>query len=91
MPWLYRQYVTNGNSVSVIDSTTNTVVASIPVGTGPEGIAFNPNNGDMYVANEGSFNVSVIAPLTATFSNGYNGMINAGQAATCTITNTFGK
>jgi YVTN family beta-propeller protein len=88
-------YVANqgssSNNVSVINSTTNTVVATIPVGSGPHGIAFNPNNGDMYVANHLSNNVSVIAPLTATFSSGCNGMINAGQAATCNITNAYGK
>jgi YVTN family beta-propeller protein len=47
-------YVTNdgSNTVSIIDGKTNTVVGSpIPVGTNPYGIAFNPNNGDMYVAN----------------------------------------
>ena len=34
-----RAYVTNftDNTVSVIDSATNTVVATVPVGTNPEG------------------------------------------------------
>ena len=76
-------------TVSVIDSTTNTVIATIPVGSFSQDIAFNRTNVDMYVTNFDSNNVSVI--LTATFSSGCNGMINAGQAATCTITNTFGK
>jgi DNA-binding beta-propeller fold protein YncE len=67
------------------------VIATIPVGSGPGGIAFNPSNGDIYVTNTRSNSVSVLAPLTATFSSGCNGMINAGQAATCNITNTFGK
>ena len=47
-------YVANSigsNTVSVIDPATNTVVATIPVGSSPIGIAFNPDNGFMYVAN----------------------------------------
>jgi YVTN family beta-propeller protein len=63
-------YVTNFDSgtVSVIDPSTNTVVATIPlpVGGGPGGIAFNPDNGFMYVANRGSTTVSVINPATNT-------------------------
>jgi DNA-binding beta-propeller fold protein YncE len=76
----------------VIDPATNTVVATIPVGDAPRGIAFNPNNGNLYVANIDSNSVSVIAPLTTTFSEGCNGTIDsAGQTATCTITNAYGR
>ena len=78
-------------NVSVIDSTTNSVIATIPVGSAPQFIAFNPNNGDMYVTNRGSNDVSVIAPITTTFSNGCSGTIDAGQAIACDITNTIGK
>ena len=49
-------YVVNHESdtVSVIDGKTNTVIGSpIPVGDHSSGIAFNPNNGDLYVANGG--------------------------------------
>jgi YVTN family beta-propeller protein len=87
-------YVTNftSNTVSVIDPATNTVVATIPVGANPIGIAFNPNNGFLYVTNFGSNTVSVIVPLTTTFSEGCNGTIDAaGQTATCTITNAYGR
>ena len=40
-----RGYVTNesSNNVSVIDTATNTVVATIPVGAQPRGIAVTPN------------------------------------------------
>ena len=40
-------YVTNfrNGTVSVINGTTNTVVATIPVGLFPRGIAFNADNG----------------------------------------------
>ena len=87
-------YVANfeSSNVSVIDPATNTVVATIPVGTNPLGVAFNPDNGFMYVANQDSNTVSVIAPLTTTFSEGCNGTIgNAGQTATCTVTNAYGR
>jgi YVTN family beta-propeller protein len=38
-------YVTNsyGNSVTVVDTSTNTVTAIIPVGPGPAGIAVTPD------------------------------------------------
>jgi YVTN family beta-propeller protein len=90
-------YVTSGgagvNIVSVINGATNTVVGTpIPVGLRPLGIAFNPDNGFLYVTNLGDNTVSVIAPLTTTFSEGCNGTIdNAGQAATCTVTNAYGR
>ena len=49
-------YVTNNgssNTVSVIDSSSNTVVKTISgFGDFPTGIAFNPTNNDMYVTNQ---------------------------------------
>jgi len=36
------------NTVSVINGTT--VIATIPVGTWPEGVAYDPSNGYIYVA-----------------------------------------
>ena len=77
-------YVTNffSNTVSVIDTRTNTVIDTIPVrGVSPLGIAFNPYNRDMYVTNFVSNTVSVIAPLTTTFFSGCNDMID--EAVTC--------
>jgi YVTN family beta-propeller protein len=46
--------------VSVIDGTSNTVTGTIPVGSNPLEAAFDPDNGYIYVANEGSGAVSVI-------------------------------
>jgi DNA-binding beta-propeller fold protein YncE len=67
-------------------------MAAIPVGTQPFGVAFNPDNWLLYVANSGSSSVSMIAPLTTTFLEGCNGTIgDAGQTATCTITNAYGR
>ncbi|MGB9169004.1 MAG: YncE family protein [Nitrososphaeraceae archaeon] len=55
-------YVTNqgGTTVSVIDTTTNTVIKTITVGNTPIGIAFDTLNHNMYVANRNSGTVSVI-------------------------------
>ncbi len=61
-------YVTNSGSdtVSVIDASTNTVVATIDVGTTPFDIAFNPNTKLVYVINQGSDSISVINGDTNT-------------------------
>ncbi|HKR74859.1 MAG TPA: YncE family protein [Candidatus Nitrosocosmicus sp.] len=59
-------YVANfdSNSVSVIDSTTNQVIATIPVEQKPRHIILNTENGNLYVINSGSNSVSVIDPTT---------------------------
>ena len=65
-----RVYVANNgngsNSVSVIDTATNTVIATVPVGTWPRGVSVNPAGTRVYVANGGSNNVSVIDTATNT-------------------------
>ncbi|MFD5430273.1 YncE family protein, partial [Streptomyces sp. NPDC127084] len=55
-------YVTNfsSNNVSVIDTTNNTVLTTIPVGTQPFGVAISPDGARAYVTNLDSDNVSVI-------------------------------
>ena len=44
-------YITNngGNTVSVIDTSNNTVTATVPVGNGPLGVAVNPAGTRVYV------------------------------------------
>src|SRR5262245_21585958 len=42
------------------------VVDTIPVGSFPVGIAFNPRNGYMYVTNESDATVSIVNPATNT-------------------------
>jgi DNA-binding beta-propeller fold protein YncE len=55
-------------------------------------VAFNEGNGFMYMANQGSNTVSVIALVTTTFSDGYNGTFGyAGQTTTYTVTNAYGR
>ncbi|MBI3799016.1 MAG: YncE family protein [Deltaproteobacteria bacterium] len=53
-----------GNTVSVVDTATNTVVATVPVGGGPKGVAVTPDGKRVYVANQGSGTVSVIDTTT---------------------------
>jgi len=60
-------YVANstGNSVSAIDTATNTVVGSpIPVGSQPTGVAVTPDGIRAYVTDRGVASVSVIATAT---------------------------
>ena len=46
--------------VSVIDSSSNTVINTITVGSDPTGVGFDPDNGNVYVGNQGTNFVSVI-------------------------------
>lgn len=55
-------YITNygSNSVSVIDTSSDAVVATIPVGTGPYGVAVSSDGSRVYVTNYVGNSVSVI-------------------------------
>jgi len=61
-------YITNSdsNDVSVIDTTTNKVMATISVGSSPMGIAISPDGTKVYVVNARSNDVSVIDTATNT-------------------------
>ena len=71
-----RTFVSNlyFNNVSVINDSSNQVVASITVGTDPEAVLTQPFNENVYVANSYTNNVSVInastLKVTATISVG---------------------
>ena len=72
-----RAYVTNegvSSTVSVINTATNTVTGTIPVGDGPVGVAFSPVTGATraYVANYHANTVSVINTATNTVINTVN-------------------
>jgi YVTN family beta-propeller protein len=71
-------YVANSsdNTVSVIDTGTNTVVATVPIGTFPIGVAVAPDGKHAYVTNFLSNNVSVID----TASNTVVAMVPVGPA-----------
>ena len=53
-------------TVSVINTATNVVIATITVGVGPWGVAVSPNGSRVYVANSFSRTVSVINTSTNT-------------------------
>jgi YVTN family beta-propeller protein len=69
-----RVYVSNheNNTMSVIDTTTNSVIATVGVGSYPAGVAVNPDGTRVYVANGGccyptyGANISVIDTSTNT-------------------------
>ena len=54
----------NDNTVSVINTSLNKVVATIPVGTSPFGIAVSPDGNLVYIVNYGSSNISVVSTST---------------------------
>ena len=61
-------YISNAgsNNVSVINTATNTVIATITVGVAPGGVSVSPNGSRVYVANYTSNNVSIINTATNT-------------------------
>lgn len=69
-------YVTNSadDTVSVIDTSTNLVVATVPVGHSPFGVAVHPGGAVVYVTNNGGNSISVIDAtrntVTATLAAG---------------------
>src|SRR2546422_84433 len=69
-----QAYITNfnDNTVSVIDTDTNRVMATVPVGSFPNGVAGTPDGARVYVANQGDGTVSVID--TARIDTASNGV-----------------
>ncbi len=47
--------------VAVVSTSTNALVATVPVGSSPTGVAYVPTTGEVYVANYNSGNLTVIA------------------------------
>ena len=63
-----------GNTVSVIDTATNTVTATVNVGRSPAGVAVTPDGRKVYVANRlDAGTVSVIDTATNTVTDMYAG------------------
>jgi YVTN family beta-propeller protein len=56
----------NSNTVSVIDTTSNSVVATVAVGAYPRGVALSPDGSRAYVVNGDSGTVSVISTATSS-------------------------
>ncbi|MDH6284901.1 YncE family protein [Prescottella agglutinans] len=93
-----RAYVTNmyTNSVSVIDTATNTVTDTVPVGEQPRGVAITPNGARAYVTNGYGNSVSVIDTATNTVTDTVpvgsapNGVAITPNGARAYITNQSG-
>ena len=73
-----RIYVTSysGNSVTVIDAPTNTLLSTISVGTNPSSISYDVNTGRVFALNQGSNTISVINTFTNTVTNTITGLTN---------------
>jgi YVTN family beta-propeller protein len=76
-------YITNagdfgddvGDDLSIVDLATNAVVATVPVGSFPQGVAVSPAGTAVYVANSMSNDFTVIDTMThtaTTFAAGAN-------------------
>src|SRR5271157_5041157 len=67
-------YITNlaSNNVSVIDTATNNVTATVDGLNNPNGVAVTPDGSKVYVANQGSNNVSVIDTVTNNVTSTVN-------------------
>lgn len=74
------------NTVVVIDTTNNTLIARVPVGRFPLGVAVTPNRRFVYVTNCGDASVAVISTATnsvvATVTVGTN-PFDVGMARPC--------
>jgi len=92
-----KVYVTNtfsnSNTVSVIDTATNTVSATIPIGASL-GVAVTPDGSKVYVANVGAGAVSVIDTATnsviATIPVNAFGVAVSPDGSKVYVTNSFG-
>jgi YVTN family beta-propeller protein len=83
-PTKHTAYVTNfdDGTVSVIDTSTNTVTATLAVGSGPFGVAFDLTTHTAYVANRLSNTVSVIVAAVTGLAPTITGLAQVGQTLT---------
>lgn len=82
------------NSVVVVDQQTNKIVTTIPVGTGPCGIAVNPAGTRVYITNRLDDTVSVINGITGavigspiTVGDGPRGIVVSPSGSTVYVAN----
>lgn len=77
-----RVYVTNmdDNTVTIINTATNTVAATVQVGVQPQGVAVDPEAGLVYVANTGVNREGTVTILDAA-SGAIRGTVAVGAPA----------
>jgi YVTN family beta-propeller protein len=56
----------HSNDVSIIDAAKNKVIATVPVGSSPQGVAVSPDGKKVYVTNLASNTISVIGTTSNT-------------------------
>ena len=63
-----QAYITSrsNNIVEIVDTGSNTIVATLPTGTTPLGVGARPDGREVWIANAGSNNITVIRPWTRT-------------------------
>jgi YVTN family beta-propeller protein len=66
MTFLISTTTVFSSEIGTANAQGYSVIATIPVGNNPFGVAINPTNGLVYVANSDSGTVSVIDPKTNT-------------------------
>jgi len=64
-PFVYAANI-NSNNVTMIDVSTSLPVSTVPVGSGPWGVAVSPDQTQVYVSNNHGDNVSVINTANST-------------------------
>jgi YVTN family beta-propeller protein len=73
------------SAVAVIDIPTNTVVASVTVGTTPHGVAITPDGAFAYVSNFYNNSASVIDTTTNTVVDTVEGVASFPEAVAITL------
>ncbi len=92
-------YVTNvrSNSVSVIDTATDSVKTTIPVGRSPRGIAISPNGTTAYVTNAADDSLSIIniadntVSATVSVGNAPQSVVVTPDSASIYVVNGLGN
>jgi len=81
-------YVTNydSNEISVINTATNRVTATVPVGAGPEGAVVTPDGKKIYVTNYEDDTISVIDTVT----NNVTAIVKVGSCPEGIVVNPAG-
>jgi YVTN family beta-propeller protein len=69
------------NSVAVIDTLTNTVITTIPVGSNPFGVAVNPDGSNVYITNSSN----IFAPGTVSVLDTSTNMVIGSPISVGTI------
>ena len=81
------------NTISVIDTITNKVIATVPVESDPNGVAVSPDGNKVYVVNSGgdSTNFTGTVSVIDTATNNVAAIINVGNNSLGIVVSPDGK